>query len=70
MLNPHRHSRMQALSMSLLRPTCHADGDRDHDQKVSVELDVSQGGGRGPEETSLGIQKKHPRDVSLDKIEK
>ena len=47
-------ARMPAWSMSWLRPICPGHSDRDYDQRISLELDVSQGGGRGPEETFQG----------------
>ena len=37
-------------------------GDQDHDQRTSLELDVSRGGGR--------VQEKRCRDISPDKIDK
>ena len=55
MLNPHRHSREcrlgACLGLSWFWPICPGHGDRDYDQGIILELDVSKG---GPEETSQG----------------
>ena len=49
-------------SMFWPRPICPGHSDQDHDQRISLELDVPQGGGR--------VQEKRCRDVSPDKIDK
>ena len=52
----------ESWSMFWPRPICPGHGDQDHDQRISLELDVSRGGGR--------VQEKRCRDVSPDKIDK
>ena len=52
----------ESWSMFWPRPICPGHGDQDHDQRISLELDVSRGGGR--------VQKKLCRNVSPDKIDK
>ena len=49
-------------SWSMFWPICPGHGNQDHDQMISLELDVSRGGGR--------VQEKRCRDVSPDKIDK
>ena len=52
----------ESWSMFWPRPVFPVQGDQDHDQRISLELDVSQGGGR--------VQEKCCRDVSPNKIDK
>ena len=49
-------------SWSMFRPICPGHSNQDHDQRISLELDVSRGGGR--------VQEKRCRDVSPDKTDK
>ena len=43
-----------SCSMFWPRPICPGHGDRDHDQRIILELHISRGGGRGLGETSQG----------------
>ena len=52
----------ESWSMFWHRPICPGHGDQDHDQRISLERDVSRGGGR--------VQEKRCRDVSPGKIDK
>ena len=52
----------ESWSMFWPRPICPGHGDQDHDQRISLELDVSRGGGR--------VQEERCRDVSPEKIDK
>ena len=56
------HPVHESWSMFWPGPICPGHGDQDHDQRISLELDVSRGGGR--------VQEKRYRDVSPDKIDK
>ena len=51
----------ESWSMFWPRPICPGHGDQDHNQRISLELDVSREGGR--------VQEKCCRDVSPDKID-
>ena len=53
-----------AWSISRPRLIYSRHGDRDHNQWIILQVDLSQGG------EELGVQMKCPRDVSLDKTDK
>ena len=52
----------ESWNMFWPRPICPGHGDQDHDQRISLELDNSRGGGR--------VKQKRCKDVSPDKIDK